>query len=86
MGLQLGYSDFARNQSNCDYVRMYYGLSMNINMHESPHGVQRSWKYFVCICFYMCVQPKPGYSQLELITQGGIRDLGSSFSVVVTHV
>ena len=30
---------------------MYCDLSVNINMHETPHGTQRSWTRFACVCF-----------------------------------
>ena len=35
-------------------VRMYCGLSMNIDMRETQYGARRSWIHFVCVCFHVC--------------------------------
>ena len=46
-------------------VCMYCGLSVKINMSETPHGTWRSWTHFVCICFCVCGRQKPEYPQFE---------------------
>ena len=46
-------------------VRMYCGLSVEINMREMPHGVRRLGMHFVCVCFRVCGWQKPEYPQFE---------------------
>ena len=47
-----GYSCFFRDQNNRDSSGAYVLWSKReINMRETPHGVRRSWTYFVCVCF-----------------------------------
>ena len=64
-------------------VRMYCGLSVKINMHETPHGMQRLWTHFVCVCFYVCGEQKPEYPPNlspmadDAINWGSIQGLGS---------
>ena len=41
---------------------IYCSLSMKINMHEMPHGGQRLWMHFACVCG----GKKPKYPKLEL--------------------
>ena len=66
-------------------VRVCCGLSAEINMHETPHGAQRSWAHFVCVS--ACVVGKdpntPNWSSMadDAITRGGIGVLGSLFCI-----
>ena len=49
-------------------VHIYCCLSVKINARETPHGAQRSWTNFVCVCFRMCGRTgrqKPKYPQFE---------------------
>ena len=69
-GSNLGFSGFSRNQNNRGssgaYVTcIYCDLSVKINTHKMPHGVQRSWTHLLCIYFCVCGRQKPKDPQFE---------------------
>ena len=58
---------FPMVQNNSDLsVHMNCGLSVTINMHETPQCTSESWIHFVCVVSACVVSKNPNYSQLEL--------------------
>ena len=51
-------------QNNCDSSGAHVLWSEPEDKH-AWNATWRSWMYFVCICFRLCGQQKPKYSQLE---------------------
>ena len=59
---------------------------VSVKMRDTPHGAQRSWAHFVCVCFCVCGLQNleyPNWSSIadDAITRGGIGVLGSLFYV-----
>ena len=70
-------------------VLMYSDLSAKINTHETSHGAQCLWTYFVCVCFHVCGRriPPLGGPWLTTPLHGTVQEFWDllSISVVVAH-
>ena len=92
-GLKLGVFGFSCNQNNRGssgvyVICIYCGLSVKINTHKTPHGMQRSWTHLYCICFCLwhVVSENPKTPILSTMADTGRYRRSGMYCVYLWHV